>query len=241
MFWHMLRRTSFPVGLYGCLFLLRKHWSPYGCHEAAERCFSLPLLPADSWVKGPFLEQADFFSTLTQNATGLLAVALPLWIEWMRCQPLQKSCLKWKEQATLHLGLFLQVAFWNGVGVECARLFLPRLRPYGRIALEAHLHDFLSYSSFYSGHTSFTAAASTFLIFSLCLIQKARPLALSFSLSASFLLVFLTAFFRILAGKHFLSDVATAIGMGSIVACVVFLSHQAWCSKNNSLHNTTGK
>ncbi|NDD93043.1 phosphatase PAP2 family protein, partial [bacterium] len=74
------------------------------------------------------------------------------------------------------------------------------------------------YTSFYSGHTSFAALASTCAVIS---ALNARP-ALRWSvLSLGVLLTSFTGAFRVIAGRHFITDVVFGALAGAAIALAV--------------------
>src|SRR5262249_42708323 len=81
------------------------------------------------------------------------------------------------------------------------------------------------YTSFYSGHTSFAALAGLSLF--LILLARGAPTWLIAIAAMSWQgLTIATGYFRVMAGRHFLTDVIAAAWIGSAAALVVFLAHK---------------
>jgi membrane-associated phospholipid phosphatase len=81
------------------------------------------------------------------------------------------------------------------------------------------------YISFYSGHTSFSSAMNT-AIFLILLAHRVPLWAMLLSFISMESLVFSTAYFRILAGRHFLTDVICGACAGALVAWTVVWYHR---------------
>jgi membrane-associated phospholipid phosphatase len=184
---------------------------------------------------------ADFYSYVLQNSTGVAALAAPM---------LYQGALLVLGKATPQLAaatvgvdlvIFLQSWFINGALNESARIMIGRARPYlyagpgNSPAVESQLFsDPQNYTSFYSGHTSFVTVACIYLF--LTLLGRGAPssLLIGWGLLSECLIVS-TGVFRILAGRHFLSDVLVAIVMGSLTALVVAWVHKSHERKEQNL------
>src|SRR6185437_1761966 len=80
------------------------------------------------------------------------------------------------------------------------------------------------YTSFYSGHTSF-ASAMLALGLLILMVRAASRNAVAVFACLSSGLVFSTALLRILAGRHFITDVLAGLIFGVLTALAVFALH----------------
>ena len=162
--------------------------------------------------------RADQYSYWTQNLSGVLAFLLPLLTElffFLR----QPRRIKYLLRAIFNdVGFVLSTISLNGLMTEIAHLISQRPRPFVFLDPLRRGLDPAHYTSFYSGHSSFTTAVhvASFLI----LLQKRLPqwvIILIGMIDIS--LIFSTAYFRILAGRHFLTDVVCGI-LGGVLAAI---------------------
>lgn len=168
---------------------------------------------------------ADGFSYATQNISGYLAIGGPiLWSAGMAVAGVLTPELA-AASAGVDLLLLGQASAWNGLLNEICHAAIRRPRPFvysdpaGRGADPSH------YTSFYSGHTSFAAVAGLSLL--LMLLARGAPAGVLAGAAVSWqALTISTAYFRIMAGRHFLTDVLAAAAIGSAIAVLVFLSHK---------------
>lgn len=167
---------------------------------------------------------ADDYSTLTQNLSGVLAVTAPIALHagWILTRSISPAAAL--IAYSTDLVLLLQTAAWNGAFTETARILVQRPRPfvYGDPVRAQDPHN---YVSFYSGHTSFAAATC----FGLLLVMIGRGAPGPAILIAGLVgqsLVISTAAYRLLAGRHFLTDVLAGAAMGVLIACMVALAHR---------------
>jgi membrane-associated phospholipid phosphatase len=167
---------------------------------------------------------ADGYSYFTQNLSGVLAISVPLAYQAAQTAMGVASPAAALTLAGTDLILFFESWGINGALTEGVRLIAQRPRPYVYNNPQQGL-DPQNYVSFYSGHTSFAATACMSLL--LILIGRAAPSALLLLFAAiSQCLVISTAVFRILSGRHFLSDVLAGAVMGGAVALFVALLHR---------------
>ena len=137
----------------------------------------------------------------------------------------------------IDLVLFTQTAGINGMLTEIAHDFARRPRPFVYGDPNGRGRDPQNYTSFYSGHTSFASAAAAFLI--LTLLARGAPVWLLVLVGAGAeLLVASTALFRMLAGRHFLSDVVCGALAGSAVALCVALAHRSKVTATETVNQT---
>src|SRR5690606_20397860 len=135
--------------------------------------------------------RADELSFLTQNTAGYLAFAVPpLWSGalWLAGRVTPAAALA---AAGTDILLFAHPSVVNGVGMESARLLVQRPRPFVIENPGAHGGSQGNYTSFYSGHTSFAAAAGTSMV--IALASRGAPFFLLVGTgAAAFVLTFLT-------------------------------------------------
>lgn len=190
---------------------------PENCSASTLNSFDRPALGLDS-------TEADQLSYLTQNLSGAIALTVP---------PLWNGALFMLGKATpamaiaqtgVDLVLLAQTASWNGAFNEAARLISQRPRPYV-YSRPREAENSANYTSFYSGHTSFSAAVMIGLF--LVLLGRSAPTGvLVASASLAQVLIFATAAFRVLAGRHFITDVLIGALAGSLVAFAVAYLHR---------------
>lgn len=173
--------------------------------------------------------QADWTSNWTQYSAGILAVGVPAL--WMTTKVIAGTI---NPVAALSLWsvdmlLALQTTFWNGAANELIKIAVQRPRPfvYRNPSNEGKVHH--SYSSFYSGHTSFAALASTSLVATLLYRSAPFWLVLLFS-GSGLLLTLVTGALRIAAGVHFYTDVFFGLFAGFFFAILIQRIHRS--SKN---------
>jgi membrane-associated phospholipid phosphatase len=169
--------------------------------------------------------RADELSYETQNFSGIWAYSLPIVLQMgriaLQSEPVGLA-LTYILQDSL---LVTETIVFNGALNETARLVVQRPRPFVYHDPGYHGSDPHNYTSFYSGHTSFSAATNGALLF----VMLGRVAALPFLLLVGIggpLLVFFTGFFRVLSGRHFFTDVVVGAIMGSIIAWLVAIRHR---------------
>jgi len=200
--------------------VLRTH-----CGPDLTGCPKEQVLPMDQPGLGIENGPADGYSYFTQNLSGVLAFSVP--VLYQASQSALGLISPAGAAALAGTDLVLVLESWgiNGALTEGIRLIAQRPRPYVYNNPQQGM-DPQNYVSFYSGHTSFAAAACICLL--LILIGRAAPTWLILLAAASSqCLIISTAVFRILSGRHFLSDVLAGAVMGSAVAVGVALSHRS--------------
>lgn len=194
------------------------------CAQHPETCAISSLPAMDQPALGLEAGNADGLSFTTQGFSGALALAIPPL--WHLSTVLLKTATP--TGALLAAGvdfvIFAQTAFVNGLLTETSHLVAQRPRPFV-YADPQRGQDASNYTSFYSGHTSFSAASTTYL--TLTLAGRGAPIWLVVSAGASaYALASLTGTYRILAGRHFPSDVLIGALMGVLVALFVAKRHR---------------
>ncbi|OFZ19629.1 MAG: hypothetical protein A2X94_17460 [Bdellovibrionales bacterium GWB1_55_8] len=217
--------TLLPALIWTTLVLSRPVLIETICATEPAKCTAESVVALDRIAIGLDVSGADAFSYWTQNTSGVLAGTVPaIWHASLavagRITPMT---------ALLYTGvdllIFIQTTAWNGALNEAVRVASQRPRPFvysdpvGLGSSPAH------YVSFYSGHTSYSAAMMVTLL--LILLSRGAPLWLmGATLAVGQGLVIATAVFRVLAGRHFITDVLTAAVMGTLVAIAVAYFHR---------------
>ena len=191
------------------LFFTRIQWYTPWCAVTPTPCLAAEVNALDRIVFQFGNIQADFWSNVIQNFVGLVVFIAP-WLIFSR-----KIAIK----ETLVTGT---IAFTNLACLEITRAMVQRPRP---LVFQSVLGDganIHSYTSFYSGHTSFVALASL----SFFLMMKRRFLNLSKtvqkSLFASYLILTITTgALRVLGGRHYPTDVLVGLVMGTVLTLLI--------------------
>lgn len=196
---------------------------PY-CHSQPEVCTPAQVNPVDRISMGVQNLTADQFSFTTQYASGALAATTPL--VWGISQALLGKLSPIAVIATTltDVILLIEVTAWNGLATEASHSVTHRPRPFvyeNPLELGANPAH---YVSFYSGHTSFSSAILTAAFFILFFRRAPLPLLVVFG-SLSQILIFSTGYFRVMAARHFFSDVVCGALFGAIAAFIVIYLH----------------
>ncbi len=194
----------------------RPLWIHPHCATHPASCSPSSLWPIDRLNLKLESPDADGYSYFTQNFSGALAVG---------------GILAWDAisgAGLLSIGtdlvILIQSAAWNGVVNEAMHAITQRPRPFV-YSDPMRAKDPENYTSFYSGHTSFAAIAGVALL--LILFLRGAPFLLLLGAGAGVeALVFSTAYFRIMAGRHFLTDVLAGAIIGGWIAVAVVLGHR---------------
>lgn len=200
-------------------------------HVIQTRCASQPALcapetvnPFDRYAISQHSAEADANSYFTQNLSGALAVAVPVVLAGVDLA-MQATPAGVARALVTDLVIWTQTVSWNGFFNESVKILVQRPRPFVYTDAVNLGKNPANYVSFYSGHTSFAAASCTALL----LILLGRGANLFLIVATAVLgpcLIFATGLFRILAGRHFLSDVVVAAAAGIAVALVVAYLHR---------------
>jgi len=186
------------------------------CQQSPASCSPDTLNRVDRLWLVNYHAGADTWSFATEYLSGfmVLILALTLSIRTRKVRIL-----------TVELWLLLQATLLNGVINECLRLWIQRPRPFvyldpvGQGGAAAH------YTSFYSGHTSFSALAST------CAVLAAHRWptpgwAKKATLVLGVLLIILTGGLRVMAGRHFITDTLAGALFGILIAWSIHRAHE---------------
>lgn len=201
------------------------------CGRAPQLCDPGKIFPIDQLSLNMESWKADLYSFRTQNFSGVLAFTVPaVWHAGLFTLGRVSGPL-----ALVAVGSDLitvsQTVAWNGVFTEISHLISQRARPFVYIDPAVRGTDSAHYTSFYSGHTSFTATC-VFALF-LILLKRGAPLGILYMFAAlGEGLIVSTAYFRILAGRHFLTDVIFGAIAGLTVAWGVYYLDKRSQSKN---------
>ncbi len=190
------------------------------CGHSPEICVKSSVPWPDAMVVGLDNPRADEASYFTQNLSGVLAIFLPLALIFFHFRTFSITFKKWGS----YLVTFLQAVALNFAVNEVVRSVVQRPRPFVFASPLSHGTNTANYSSFYSGHVSFSAVAlATFVFFCLRMnFPKKWFLTLSF---LSLILVFLTGLFRVLSGRHFITDVLVG---GILGIALAYFTHRRY-------------
>ena len=205
------------LALLGCgiVWTVLVHFRPFfmsaQCTGAGVRLCDPSQIPwFDFWAWGYQYSWADEASFWTQYSAAVPALILFFLVP--------------KSQKLTTLLYFLLCTLANGALTEAIRVIVQRPRPFVFGALE-HAESLAHYTSFVSGHTSFTACMATGATL---LVRRGRASKLNATqatalLAFSWTLCVATAVLRVLAGRHFISDTVGGMICGSLAAGFAFL------------------
>jgi membrane-associated phospholipid phosphatase len=226
-----LKKTDFlwtvvPAVLWVVLTFMRPSLIATSCVKDPEKCSKESLYPIDQLSFGIEDPRADEYSYITQNLSGALAVGIPALWSFSRLAVGALSPAAALTTVGIDLVLVLQTASWNGAFTEMSHLLVQRPRPFVYYDPRQRGIDPAHYVSFYSGHTSFAAAMAVAVF--LILLGRGAPLGLIVvSIISAESLIISTAYFRIMAGRHFLTDVVFAALAGTATAWFVVVRHRS--------------
>ncbi len=189
-----------PVGIWGGLFLLRPYLYSRYCAVTPTPCLVQTMNHIDQITFRLGNITADFWSNVLQNTVGTIALLMPWILTRKRIQALNSFFF------------ILSTTLINAALLEVTRAWIQRPRPlvYVNPSVEGLNAD--QYTSFYSGHTSFVALATTALYF--LAPQRFKRAALFFSVGATVT----TGILRVWGGRHFPSDVIAGGVVGATLA-----------------------
>jgi membrane-associated phospholipid phosphatase len=220
-----LALTLVPALAWAGLVHARAHLITPHCITHPLQCMSANLFKMDQASLGLVFPLADSWSFQTQYAAAWMATLIPLLWTIVRKFREKLPAPEAGRIAAVDLLLFLQTTIWNGLLTEAIRITIQRPRPFVYLDPANLGNNPAHYTSFVSGHTSFAAAAGTALV--LILLSRKAPfwlLALSGAIGA--LLTVFTGLFRVMAGRHFATDVIFAVFAGVLAAYCVARIHR---------------
>ncbi|MGE0615397.1 MAG: phosphatase PAP2 family protein [Bacteriovoracia bacterium] len=212
--------TLAPIVGIVAAFLLRPAIMDFQCKHTPEECARESVNWLDRKSMGVESPQADFWSDVSQNTAGILAATVPLALQLGRAAGGGVSLAVGLAYAGTDILIFVQAALWNSFANEITRLAVQRPRPFvyrDPVTFGGTASD---YTSFYSGHTSFATVAMLSLVFSLLGRGVTMPWLTGWSLTGLGF-VFFTALTRVLAGRHFMSDVVVGMIVGAVITVIV--------------------
>jgi membrane-associated phospholipid phosphatase len=195
------------------------------CAKDPELCAPAGISAVDRYALGKNSGPAEDLSTDTQIFSGTWAYLVPLTLHVGRAilvgSPLSAGLYLAAEDALL----ITEALVFNGSLNEVARLTVQRPRPYvygDPLYYGANLQN---YTSFYSGHTSFSSVMNNSLLFTM--MSRAAPMWLLVLVGVGGqAVILLTAMTRILAGRHFFTDVFVGVLAGLMISLIVALTHR---------------
>lgn len=225
LYWSDILFTVLPFAIWGIEILSRPVVMNLRCGKEPTHCTSESIPYPDRLTLGMNSGKADELSFLTQDLSGYTALGgIALW----------NLTRIFSKQLTLRVALaytaadwllMLQSVAWNGMANETTRLIIQRPRPFVYADPATLGSNPAHYTSFYSGHTSFSAAAGAALI--LALLGRGAPLKVLLpTLLLTLTLTGMTGVFRIFSGRHFITDVVTAALAGATVSLLVAWYHR---------------
>lgn len=215
--------TLLPLFLWGTLFLIRPWVSTLECQQNPSACTAESLFWIDRSFFGPGTRQADDLSTLTQNISGFLALGIPILYVLTRMSRFTPAGA-WSAIVTTTV-VGVQATLMNGAFNEVVRLIVQRPRPFVYMDPSGSAGIPMSYTSFYSGHTSFSALAGMILFTHLMGLGASRKWLVPSAL-VGIALMCATGIWRVQAGKHFVTDVVVGAFFGALIALVTALTHR---------------
>jgi len=187
------------------LFFTRIYWYSPWCAVTPTPCVVSQVNVFDRIVFQFNSIRADFWSNVIQNVIGFIVFITP-WLLFSRKIALEE---------TLYTA---SISFWNLACLEVVRALVQRPRPLVFQSILGDGANINSYTSFYSGHTSFVALATLSFYFimkrrfkNISSLQKA---ILIFSYG---LLTILTGTLRIIGGRHYPTDVIAAALIATLI------------------------
>ena len=168
-----------------------------------------------------FRYQSGFADALSLYGEIVMAILAVIILSWVRRRHADGETIQ-RPTLRQELAALVSIAMWNGCTTEVIRLIVQRPRPFvyfDPVRLGANPAH---YNSFYSGHTSFVSAMGVALL--LLLLPKDLSKTAFFLISLLVVaLIVSTGICRVLSGRHFPSDVVSAILGGTLVAAIAFV------------------
>lgn len=217
--------TLIPAVAWGAQIHLRPYLFSQVCFDEPGQCQPETVNFLDALSLNHQSRVADHYSFKTQDLSGYLAFGVPL--VWHTGMAAMGRLTPAGALATFGVDavIIAQSIFWNGWIKETTHAISQRPRPFVYTDPVRLGKDPAHYTSFFSGHTSFSAVSNTALVFTLA-GRGAPPWLVAAAATLGSLLIFLTGLFRVLAGRHFATDVLTAAVMGILTAAVIAWLHR---------------
>ncbi|MBL7716635.1 MAG: phosphatase PAP2 family protein [Bdellovibrionales bacterium] len=203
----------------------RNSWIEPFCSIRREICRQDHINALDRLAIGMKSDRADASSFTTQNWSGYLAYGVPALYLGYRVAGALIAPHVALMQFSMHAVLSLQATFLNQATNEVVKVVAPRPRPFVFEDLPTHGKLPAHYTSFYSGHTSFTAVAVFSLIFGLLWLGAPRWLWISCSVFGGFLII-ATGYFRVVSGRHYPTDTFAGAIAGLIMVGLTYWIHR---------------
>jgi membrane-associated phospholipid phosphatase len=208
----IVRDLAIPLLIGGICFALRERLIHPWCAVEPTPCVfdSVNALDRIAFDQGSV--RIDFWTNVLQNGFGGALFSVPLALAVVRKRRWMPAL--WD---TLSFGV---VTLWNFAAIEIVRMLVQRPRPLvfrGPMTDGANVHQ---YTSFYSGHTSFTALAGLTLYYYVVRITPERTGWHRVVLAIALFLPVMMGTMRVLAGRHFPTDVIAGAWFGWALAFV---------------------
>lgn len=217
--------TLFPALLWPVLISLRPVTIDPRCAATPASCTEHSVPSLDRFALGQDSWKADLLSYYSQNTAGVLAGATPALLHFTRAALGRLSPALAMQIAATDFVIFFQTLAWNGLITESVRQVAQRPRPFVYQDPANLGQNSANYTSFYSGHTSFVAAITTYWV--LTFLSRDVPFwMLLTSILSSQALIVITAMGRVLSGRHFASDVIAGAVAGALVGLGVTWIHR---------------
>lgn len=222
----IVRDLALPFAAGGILFLLRRQLIRTWCAADPTPCVIESVNALDRWVFSQGSIRVDYWSNVLQNSLAAVLFTLPVVLAAVRLR-------RWLPALwdTLTFGV---VTLWNFAAIELVRTLAQRPRP---LVFRSPMGDGMNvhqYTSFYSGHTSFTALATLTLYYYAVRLTPGRRGLHAAVLALALLLPAVMGTLRVLAGRHYPTDV---IG-GALIGWGIAVVFERYRRRRDSLQNS---
>lgn len=188
------------------------------CTADPASCASQTVNALDRYGMGTDSGTAEEFSNYGQITAGILAFFVPIFFWAFRKEPSRLASRLL--EALKDLLIVSQVIALNGAMTELIRLIVQRPRPYVYENPSFYGQEVQNYTSFVSGHTSFTTATACALILVLLRRQASGVTVRTIGAISAFVAVS-TGVCRVFAGRHFITDVLAGALCGLVSAYAI--------------------
>lgn len=211
LFFHAL--TTLPIGVWAFIYSIRPYFYDLHCAVEPSPCTKESVFFVDQIVFRFGDIAYDALSNWVQNITGLFVFLIPVIL--YRLKPSYG-----KSRAFFDVLSIGQATFWNGVIMEIVRMLVQRPRPGVFNSPITEGLNLQQYSSFYSGHTSFVALATTSAVIVLSRVPIGT-IKLRLATLVAVSLTLWTGVLRVLGGRHYPTDVLVGAIMGMTIALTI--------------------